>query len=150
MPECIRCGPCGDLLPRTPVYCVRRHFMRHRVPRIAPSEITPPEVYFNRRALLAGALASGAGALLPKAAAQAPPGTPLTFTRNARYSVSEAPNKYEEIAGYNNFYEFGTDKESPSQEAHTLRTRPWSVAVGGEAEVTGSFHLEDLLKGLAL
>jgi sulfoxide reductase catalytic subunit YedY len=116
------------------------------VPRIAPAEITPPEVYFSRRALIAGALASGASALL-RAAESAPAQAPaLVYTRNARYSVSEQPNRFEEIAGYNNFYEFGTDKESPSRNAHTLRTRPWSVTVHGEAELTGTFTLEDLLK----
>jgi methionine sulfoxide reductase catalytic subunit len=120
--------------------------MNTRIPRIAPSEITPPQVYFNRRALLAGALASGASALLR--AAEAPPaqGAALSYTPNARYSVSEPPNKFEEIASYNNFYEFGTDKDSPHEYAHTLRTRPWSVTVYGAAEVTGTFNLEDLLK----
>ena len=123
--------------------------MPTRVPRIAPSEITPPEVYLSRRALLAGALASSASALLPAAQA-APTGAALQYTRNARYSVSETPNKLEEIAGYNNFYEFGTDKESPSETASMLKTRPWSVTVDGEAEVRGTFNLEDLLKGRAL
>ena len=124
--------------------------MKFRVPHIAPSEITPEPAYFSRRALLAGALATGASTLLR--AADAPPtqGAPLSYTLNAQYSVKETPNKFEEIAGYNNFYEFGTDKESPSQNAHSLRTRPWSVNVYGEAEVRGNFDLEDLLKGQAL
>ncbi|HEY0767144.1 MAG TPA: protein-methionine-sulfoxide reductase catalytic subunit MsrP [Steroidobacteraceae bacterium] len=124
--------------------------MPARVPRIAPSEITPPEVYFSRRALIAGALASGASALLPAAEAPLPASGTLSYTANARYSVSEQPNKLQEIAGYNNFYEFGTDKESPSENAHSLRSRPWSVQVYGEAEVRGTFNLEDLLKGQAL
>ena len=121
-----------------------------RDPRIAPSEITPPEVYFSRRALLAGALATGASALLPAAEAPQAQGAALTYTANPQYSVKETPNKYEEIAGYNNFYEFGTDKDDPSRTAHTLKTRPWSVTVSGEAEVRGAFDLDDLLKGLAL
>jgi sulfoxide reductase catalytic subunit YedY len=124
--------------------------MKIRVPRIAPSEITPPEVYFNRRTLLAGALASGASALLPAAEPQQPQGPALSFTRNAQYSVDEPPNKYEEIAGYNNFYEFGTDKDSPSRYAQSLKTRPWSVTVSGEAEVRGTFDLEDILKNQPL
>jgi len=123
--------------------------MRVRVPRIAPSEITPPERYFNRRTLLAGALAAGASAVL-RAEPPSPPAATLNYTRNSRYSVSEQPNKFEEIAGYNNFYEFGTDKESPSENAHTLKTRPWSVTVHGEAEVRGTFELDDLLKNLPL
>ncbi len=123
--------------------------MKIRVPRIGPSEITPPEAYLTRRALLAGALATGASALLP--AAQAPPeGAALSYTTNTTYSVNEPPNKLAEIAGYNNFYEFGTDKESPSRYAHSLKTRPWSVTVYGDAEVRGTFNLEDLLKGQAL
>ena len=124
--------------------------MKARVPRIAPSEITPQQVYLNRRTLLAGALATGASALLRAAEAPSPQGAPLSYTLNSQYSVKEAPNKFEEIAGYNNFYEFGTDKDSPSHNARSLRTRPWSVNVYGEAEVRGNFDLEDLLKGQAL
>ena len=124
--------------------------MKFRVPHIAPSEITPEQAYLSRRALLAGALATGASALLR--AAEAPPseGAPLSYTVNAQYSVKETPNKFEEIAGYNNFYEFGTDKDSPSRNARSLRTRPWSVKVYGEAEVRGDFDLDDLLKGQPL
>jgi methionine sulfoxide reductase catalytic subunit len=124
--------------------------MHTRVPRIAPSAITPAEVYFSRRALLAGALATGASALLPAAEAPQAQGATLSYTANPQYSVKETPNKYEEIAGYNNFYEFGTDKDDPSHNAHTLKTRPWTVTVSGEAEVKGTFDLDDLLKGLAL
>ena len=120
--------------------------MPTRVPRIASSEITPPEVYFNRRTLLAGALASGASALLRAAQDSPAAGAALRYTRDTRYSVSEPPNKIEEITSYNNFYEFGSDKESPGRNAYTLRTRPWSVTVHGDAEVTGTFDLEDLLK----
>jgi methionine sulfoxide reductase catalytic subunit len=120
------------------------------MPRIAPSEITPQEAYLSRRALLAGALAAGVSTLA-RAAEAPPPGTaPLNYTANSRYSVSEAPNKYEEITTYNNYYEFGTDKEDPSENARAFRTRPWSVTVDGEAEVRGTFALEDLLKGQSL
>ena len=119
-------------------------------PRILPSEITPPEVYFSRRTLLAAALAGAASSWVRGVAGEQPTGAPLAYERNARYSVSEAPNPFEEIATYNNFYEFGTDKESPSRYAHMMRTQPWSVTVAGEAEVRGRFTLEDLLKGQPL
>ncbi len=125
--------------------------MPTRVPRIAPSEITPPEVYFSRRTLLAGALAAGVSTLARGADEGAPAGTvPLHYTANPRYAVSEAPNKYAEIAGYNNFYEFGTDKDDPSRNARAFRTQPWSVRVDGEAEVRGTFTLEDILRGQSL
>jgi len=123
--------------------------MPTRVPRIAPSEITPPEVYFSRRTLLAGALAAGVTSLA-QAADTAPTGAPLNYTANSRYSVKEPPNKYEEITTYNNFYEFGTDKEDPSHNARTLPTSRWSVVVDGEAEVRGRFTLEDILNGQSL
>jgi methionine sulfoxide reductase catalytic subunit len=120
------------------------------VPRIAPSEITPPAVYFNRRTLLAGALAAGVSALVRAGTPSSAAGAALQYTRNSRYSVTEQPNRFDEIAGYNNFYEFGTDKESPSQNAHLLKTRPWTVSVHGEAEVRGTFELDDLLRNQPL
>ena len=136
--------------------------MAPRIPRILPSQITPPEVYFNRRSFLAGALAAGVGASIGAARAAVLPGqagAPLEFTANPRESVDalvhapgqdEKPNTYEEITHYNNYYELGTDKSDPAAQAHLLSTRPWSVAVDGEAEVTGNFHLEDFLRPYAL
>jgi methionine sulfoxide reductase catalytic subunit len=127
--------------------------MPTRVPRIAPSEITPPEVWFSRRTLLTGALAAGVSTLArPAQAADGPPADAarLSFTANPHYSVSETPNRYEEITTYNNFYEFGTDKDDPSRNARYFRTQPWSVRVDGEAEVRGNFTLEDILKGQSL
>ncbi len=122
---------------------------RPSMPVIAPSEITPKEVFLSRRTLLAGAFAAGASSLVACGnAGEAPPGGPagLKFTRNARYSVKETPNSWSDITSYNNFYEFGTSKSDPKDNAHTLRTRPWSVTIAGEAEHTGTFTLEDILK----
>jgi len=124
--------------------------MHLRPPRIASSEITPPEVFFNRRTLLAAALAGGASALLPAAQPPQPPGARLDYTRNPRYVVGGTPNKFEEITSYNNFYELGTEKEDPQRNAHFLKTEPWSVTVDGEAQVKGKFTLEDILKPHAL
>jgi sulfoxide reductase catalytic subunit YedY len=114
---------------------------------IAPSEITPREVFLNRRSLLAGALAGGASALLPQAdAAEGSPLPPLKYTVNAQYKVSAKPTSYQDITHYNNFYEFGTGKSDPAANAHTLRPKPWSVTIAGEAETTGTYHLEDILR----
>jgi methionine sulfoxide reductase catalytic subunit len=113
---------------------------------IAPSEITPREVYLNRRAVLAGTLAGGATAMLPGAQANDAPAQQLKYTLNRQYSVSLKPTSFEDITSYNNFYEFGTDKSDPKANAYTLRPRPWSVTIAGEAEVTGTYNLEDILK----
>jgi len=122
-----------------------------RPSKIRPSEITPESVYLDRRALLAGALAGGVLTAVPIARAEQPtPAPTLQYQRNERYSVSESPNSYEQITNYNNFYEFGTGKTDPARYAGALRTRPWSVTIAGEAEKTGSFTLEDILKPHAL
>jgi sulfoxide reductase catalytic subunit YedY len=61
-------------------------------------------------------------------------------------SLRDAPNSYEDITTYNNYYEFGTGKGDPARNAHTLQPSPWSVSVTGEAEKLGTYTLEDILK----
>jgi sulfoxide reductase catalytic subunit YedY len=116
--------------------------------RIVPSDITPQEQYLSRRDLIAGGLGLAAiqsiGGFTRNAVAQA--SAALAYAKNATLSVTEAPNSYTDITTYNNYYEFGTDKSDPSQNAQKFRTSPWNVTVGGEAEVTGTFSLEDILK----
>ena len=107
-----------------------------RPPDIAPSEITPHSVYLNRRQFMAGS----AGLLLPVASIAALPAS------KSPYSASDKPNSRQEITSYNNFYEFGTGKDEPALYAGRLKTRPWSVAVGGEAAKPRSFSIEELLK----
>ncbi|HUO79626.1 MAG TPA: protein-methionine-sulfoxide reductase catalytic subunit MsrP [Steroidobacteraceae bacterium] len=118
---------------------------------IRPSEITPPEVYAGRRRFLGGALALAAATAAPAAlGTTGPTGTALSFRRNADLSTSEAANSWEDVTGYNNYYEFGTDKADPAANAGRLRVQPWSVAIGGECEAKGSVPLEELLKPHAL
>jgi sulfoxide reductase catalytic subunit YedY len=136
--------------------------MAYRIACIAPSEITPPATYFDRRGFLAAALGAGAGAALGRAGAAVVParaGAPLSYVDDAAESVAalvhapdqnEKPNTLEEISHYNNYYEFGTGKTDPAEYAGQLQTRPWNIAVAGEAEITGSFPLEEFLKPYAL
>jgi len=116
---------------------------------IRPTEITAERYFHMRRELLTGALGLAAVAALPATAGSPPAGAPaatLSYTRNPRYVAMEKPNTLEEISSYNNFYEFGLDKSDPAANAGTLRTRPWSLTVAGEAAVTGTFNLEDILR----
>jgi methionine sulfoxide reductase catalytic subunit len=113
-----------------------------RLPAPKASEITPLDVYLDRRRLLAGL----AGGLLGLAAPTALPAGQLHYTRNTRFSTPEAANSLEDITTYNNFYEFGTSKEDPARLGGAFRPAPWSVTIAGEAEVTGKFTLEDILK----
>jgi sulfoxide reductase catalytic subunit YedY len=112
-----------------------------------PSEITPPERYWNRREVVAGLAAAGlVGAGAPGTTSAAA----LKFERNARLSLKESKNSFEDITTYNNFYEFGTDKSDPARHAGKFRPQPWSVAVAGECAKPGTYTLEDILKPHAL
>jgi sulfoxide reductase catalytic subunit YedY len=116
--------------------------------KIPPSDITPYEHYLSRRALIAAGVglvaAQSMGGFARKAFAQAP--AALTYVRNAALSTTEQPNSYADITTYNNYYEFGTDKADPAENSQKFRTQPWNVSIGGEAEVTGNFTLEDILR----
>jgi sulfoxide reductase catalytic subunit YedY len=118
---------------------------------IRPSEITSESVYLDRRRLLQAALAAGVaglgGAWAEPAAADL---APLDAKRNEKYSLSEAPNSYQDITSYNNFYEFGVDKGDPAANSGRFKPAPWSVVVSGECENKGTFALEDVLKGHAI
>jgi len=114
----------------------------HKPDQPRPSEITPRQAYFDRRQLMAGLAAAGASLLASPVSVAAG----LEFRKNARLSLREPSNSYEDITTYNNFYEFGTDKGDPARLAHQFRPRPWSVTVAGEADIRGTFTLEDILK----
>jgi sulfoxide reductase catalytic subunit YedY len=58
----------------------------------------------------------------------------------------EKVTDYKDASTYNNFYEFGTDKSDPAQNAHTLQTRPWTVEVEGLVKKPGKYGIEDLIK----
>jgi sulfoxide reductase catalytic subunit YedY len=118
---------------------------------IAPSEITPEDVYARRREFIkaAGGLALGAGLgvdALP-ALAQGKAATMKLFgVKDSPLSTAEKKNSKQEITEYNNFYEFGTDKADPAQNAHTLIVRPWTVAVEGEVRKPKVFDIDELMK----
>jgi sulfoxide reductase catalytic subunit YedY len=116
----------------------------HRSQRLEPlsSEITPREIYVNRRQVIAGLAGIGLSTHAPGVLAAAR----LEYVKNAKLSLREPANSLEDITTYNNFYEFGTEKSDPSGHSGRFRPAPWSVTVGGEAEVTGRFTLEDILR----
>ncbi|WP_088284342.1 protein-methionine-sulfoxide reductase catalytic subunit MsrP [Ideonella sp. A 288] len=117
-----------------------------------PSEITPRAAYDGRRRWLqqvaAGALGAGlAGWAARDALAQAK-GAPLVGAKSAVAGAvtMEKPTSRNDATTYNNYYEFGTDKSDPARTAHTLKPRPWTVAVEGEVKKPKVFDLDELLK----
>ncbi len=121
----------------------------------AASEITPRAVYESRRDWLRHAALAAAGSGLAAwtgrdalAQPQAPAGAALTGVRSsvAGAVTMEKITTRKDATTYNNFYEFGTDKSDPANAAHTLKTRPWSVAVEGEVKKPRTFDIDELMK----
>lgn len=102
------------------------------------SDVTPRADYMNRRQLMGGAAGLAAGLALGPALGA------------SKYSVDIEPNPLEDITAYNNFYEFGTGKTDPANNAHMLTTDPWSVEIDGMVDRPGSYGLEDILKNVTL
>lgn len=115
---------------------------------ILPSEITPPDVYEARRRFLrlgAGGMMTAAGlAALWPAAARA--NAKLPNVTKGPFSTREELTPYESVTVYNNFYEFGTDKEDPARLAASLKPRPWQVAIDGEVAKPGVYDVDDLIR----
>jgi sulfoxide reductase catalytic subunit YedY len=117
---------------------------RRDIPRIAPSEITPKEIYLGRRDFIGGAVAS----LLLANAAPAN-AAPLSSSKSA-FSTDEPLTPKADVTSYNNFYEFGTGKDDPASYAGKLTASPWSVTVDGLVAKPAAYALEDILKPVSL
>jgi sulfoxide reductase catalytic subunit YedY len=109
-----------------------------RSPSIKSAEITDERLYWSRRDFLRSAGGAAAAGWLPleHLGRAFPPGDEDKLT------------PWEDVTGYNNFYEFGTDKSDPAKHAGALRTKPWKVEVGGETARPAEYDLDDLLRGL--
>jgi sulfoxide reductase catalytic subunit YedY len=121
-----------------------------------PSEITPRAVYQGRRDWLRTLAAGAAGTALAgwaarDARAQVARPNKLAALPAVRSTVAgavtmDAPTRYDHVTGYNNFYEFGTDKSDPASAAGRLKPRPWTVAVEGAVAKPGNWDLDALMK----
>ena len=123
-----------------------------------PSEISPRALVDGRRVWLqrvaAGALGSGLAtwaardAMAQSGAANAAKGAPLAGGKSelAGAVTMDKLTPRQDATSYNNFYEFGTDKGDPAQNAHTLKTRPWTVAIEGAVKNPKVYDIEELLK----
>ena len=99
------------------------------------ADVTPKQLFLNRRQLIAG---SGAmiGAGLAGSVAQA--------------QGDLEPNSWEDITTYNNFYEFGTRKEDPARFAHMMTTQPWSIVIDGMVDNPGTYSFEQIVEGMTI
>jgi sulfoxide reductase catalytic subunit YedY len=149
--------------------------MKPRTPEPPASEITPESAYLGRREFLknAGLTAATAavfgGGLLWLVGNRPPPDPPTAAPADAApvragngvetdagptqpeplpmrtFDVDEPQTPFQSATTYNNFYEFGLDKDSPARNAHTLRTRPWTISVEGEVSQPQTIDIDTLL-----
>ncbi|WP_417320384.1 protein-methionine-sulfoxide reductase catalytic subunit MsrP [Emcibacter sp.] len=115
------------------------------------NEATSRREYLNRREFMrdlsrAGVMA-GAATLVPSGVSAAERGRKFTgLEAQQNFAPGEKPTPYEAVTTYNNFYEFGTGKDDPARNAHSLKPRPWTVEVGGHVEKPGAYDVDDLIR----
>jgi sulfoxide reductase catalytic subunit YedY len=109
-----------------------------KAPDLRYSDVTPREIYVNRRRFLAAAIAA------PAAVAFA--GAKLTPASKSPLSGDEKPSSMEVVTNFNNFYEFGTSKDEPARNAKNFKTSPWQIKVEGECAKPKTFDLDAILK----
>src|SRR5215211_2640049 len=137
-------------------------------PEPPSSEITPEPLYQSRREFIKNsALTLGTGALVGGSlvwlASNGPPPDPppaaavttddtdgLAYRPNTAFDTDEPLTTERDVTTYNNFYEFGFDKDDPARHAHTLKTRPWTIAVEGEVARPQTLDVDTLLKWFPL
>ncbi len=117
------------------------------VPKIPSSEITPEQVYLNRRQFIKLAAVGAVGALLAacgvKTTSQSE-NTPTDISERPRDELGDPANSFEEITNYNNYYEFTMVKEGVASLAKNFPTSPWQVEVGGLVHKPRIFDMDDL------
>ncbi len=105
--------------------------------KILSSEITPEHIYQNRRSFIKSAAAGTASLML---------GSFFSLSASSNTSSSEKLTSYKDITTYNNYYEFGTDKEDPSNNSGKFKISPWSITIEGEVEQAKTFSYEQIVK----
>jgi methionine sulfoxide reductase catalytic subunit len=122
-------------------------------PELKYSDITPRDIYVNRRKFLYGMGLAGGLALAGKElldvlnpSARASASTKLGPLASSPFSTTEKISPEQVVTTYNNYYEFGTDKADPAKNAQKFVTTPWTVSVEGECAKPRQFSMDEILK----
>ena len=121
-------------------------------PELTYADVTPKNLYFNRRNFLRGLSIAGAATLVGErfASILSHPGSiqanSKLATVKSNYTVDEKVTSENDVTHYNNFYEFGTDKGDPAKNAQNFRTSPWTVSVEGDVKAPRKFSMDEILK----
>lgn len=113
--------------------------------RLTADDVTPKHLYLNRRQIMAGLGGIAAGSIGGPLMARTPDQAP-----GMDMAGGETANTWEDITTYNNFYEFGTAKSDPVENAHRLTTSPWAIEIDGLVERPGTYSIEDLVSGMTI
>ena len=113
---------------------------------IQPSEITPRDRYLQRRQFIAGASALGLGTAIAALGGRPAKAAPLQASKSPLSTTEEPLTPLKDITSYNNYYEFGTDKNDPVRNAHTLSIKPWKIKIDGLVAKPADYELDDLIK----
>ena len=125
--------------------------LMRRAPDLTYADVAPKLVYVNRRKFLRQAGLAGAAAFIGEKALEialpriAYAGTKLS-TIKSPFSTTETVNTYDLVTHYNNFYEFGVDKDQPAKNAMRFNTSGWQVSVDGEVKTKRKFSMDEILK----
>jgi sulfoxide reductase catalytic subunit YedY len=121
-------------------------------PELTYADVTPKNLYFNRRNFLRGLSIAGAATLVGErfASILSHPGSiqanSKLATIKSNYTVGEKVTSENDVTHYNNFYEFGTDKGDPAKNAQNFSTSPWTVSVEGDVKTPRKFSMDEILK----
>jgi sulfoxide reductase catalytic subunit YedY len=121
-------------------------------PELTYADVTPKNLYFNRRNFLRGLSIAGAATLVGErfASILSHPGSiqanSKLATVKSKYTVDEKVTSENDVTHYNNFYEFGTDKGDPAKNAQNFPTSPWTVSVEGDVKTPRKFSMDEILK----
>jgi len=121
--------------------------------KINPSEITPEDIYLNRRNFIRAGLLAGTAVATgltyryfnPQSVEQVETKDIAKVETPKAVSDVGEPNSFEDISNYNNYYEFSTDKRAVAKKAQKLVTRPWTVEVGGLVQKPKTFDIDEIL-----
>ncbi len=123
-------------------------------PELTYADVTPKALYMGRRNFLLGSPATSVAVagykefprLLTQGGAGGSVPVKLNGVQKWPYSTNEAETPYDKVTTYNNFYEFGVDKDDPSKNSKGFVTSPWSVSVEGECAKPRKYTMDEILK----
>jgi sulfoxide reductase catalytic subunit YedY len=122
-----------------------------RASDLKSSEITPESLYVDRRQFLQAAGVAGIGlALAPGLLRAEGQQEPQATGKPYGLQKDDKPTPYQDVTSYNNFYEFGTSKDEPAENAKGFKTKPWTLTVEGMVKKPAVYALEDFLKPTAI